>query len=311
MTNFYSDWRNVNSKGYTARDFFFAQVFEAMAENVNNHSLPFFNREPDAIPRELSTGKIINNMNTIALEQVASKKGYKSNLWIYGDELNRLQKEVGDLYYKKNAEPVLCLGINDFNGTHLFSQDFKVSEGGSRKNEQYLYNLDSLDEKSQQKLLKYFENANAHNADYVKHNKEAYVFNNGAGAENKELQREAMRRAMEASQSDGLNFTPVMASHYLHTLGNSLGGFPEKYLGEKERSCYEKCSQLVENVRQGKMSEKDAGRFICKSLFAGTQVQRVVTAKGFNLENAKRNEELRVAESVRETAYRKSNGFSR
>ncbi len=311
MTNFYSDWRNVNSKGYTARDFFFAQVYEALEENVKNHTLPFFNNDLNSIPRELSTGKIINNMNSIALEQVASKKGYKSNLWIYGDELNQIQKEVGNLYYKKNAEPVLCLGINDFNGTHLFEQDFKVSEGGSRRNEQYLYNLDSLDEKSQQKLLKYFEKANIHNSEYVTKNRSAYSFNITTGV-NRTLQAEAMRRAQEASQSGKLNFISVMASHYLHTLTNSLGQKSnENYLNKYKNSCYEKCSELITNVKEGNLSEINAGRFICKSLFAGTQVQRVVTAKGFNLENAKKNEELRVAENIRQNAFKKCNGYSR
>lgn len=73
------------------------------------------------IPRELSTGKIINDHNVAILEQVANQKGYKSNFWIYGHELNRLQKEIGSLNYKPKTTPVLC-SDNNFYVIHLLNK---------------------------------------------------------------------------------------------------------------------------------------------------------------------------------------------
>lgn len=132
MTDFYSDFRGVGAGGLTAEQYFYKQVFDAFKANTENQTLPFFNRDLNKIPRELSTGKIINNENAIALEQVASRHGYKSNLWIYGDELDKLQKAVGNLYCKKGSQPVVCL-TKYFGSTHLNEQDLYIAEGGSGK----------------------------------------------------------------------------------------------------------------------------------------------------------------------------------
>ena len=156
MTDFYADFHGVGANGQTAEQYFYSQIFNAVKENTELGTLPLFNRALNKIPRELSTGKIINNENLIMLEQVASKNGYKSNLWIYGDELNKLQKEVGNLYYKKGTQPALCL-TKYFGSTHLNEQDLYIAEGGSGKKEQYLYNLDSLDERSREKVMKYYQ----------------------------------------------------------------------------------------------------------------------------------------------------------
>ena len=176
MTDFFSNFDGFTKNGLSAEQYFYTQIYEAFKSNVENNTLPFFNNDLNKIPRELSTGKIINNENAIALEQIASKYGYKSNLWIYGDELNKLQKEVGDLYYKRGTMPALCL-TRYFDSTHLNEQDLYISEGGSGNREQYLYNVDSLTDRSKQKILKYYEQANAVDKVYTSENLKAFHSN--------------------------------------------------------------------------------------------------------------------------------------
>ena len=134
MENFASDYKGHN--GLTPEETFAKQLYDAFVENVKNNNLPFFNKVSN-IPRELSTGKIINDHNVAILEQVANQKGYKSNFWIYGHELNRLQKEIGSLNYKPKTTPVLC-SDNNFYANSLTKQDLHISDSGSKQKYQYL-----------------------------------------------------------------------------------------------------------------------------------------------------------------------------
>ncbi|MBQ5498463.1 MAG: hypothetical protein IIT73_01540, partial [Treponema sp.] len=95
MEYFQTAWRDGSSlnKGLTSEEFFYNQIYNALEVNVANRTLPFFNADAKSIPVELSTGKIINDENLIALEQISAKKGYSSNVWIYGDVLEKMQKE--------------------------------------------------------------------------------------------------------------------------------------------------------------------------------------------------------------------------
>jgi len=314
MTDFFADYHGIGANGLSAEQYFYKQVFDAFQANTENQSLPFFSKDLNKIPRELSTGKIINNENSIALEQIASKKGYKSNLWIYGNELNKIQKEVGNLYYKKETQPVLCL-TKYFGATHLNEQDLYVAEGGSGKKEQYLYNLDSLDEKSQQKLLKYYELANGIDKNYTENNFKAFQANarQNAIGENPAFQN-AKARAISQSQQGGMNLSPITNCHYLHNLQNSIGkansqgSALQNPLAQKQ--CYETAQRLSERVKQGELKPHEAGRMLCTALNAGTEFQRVSVAKGYNLENAKKIEELKVAEANRNKPYRRSGGMS-
>ena len=314
MTDFYSDFRGVGANGLTAEQYFYKQVFDAFKANTENQTLPFFNKDLSRIPRELSTGKIINNENSIALEQVASKNGYKSNLWIYGDELNKLQKEVGNLYCKKGSQPVVCL-TKYFGSTHLNEQDLYIAEGGSGKKEQYLYNLDSLDERSQQKVRKYYEIANETDRRYTESNYKAFQSNarqNMLGQS--DARKNARSRALAASQQGGMNLSMVTQCHYLHNLSNAIGKPNDIHSGLQnpgaQRQCYETCARLAEKVTVGTLKEHEAGRMLCSALNAGTEFQRISVAKGYNLENAKKIEEMKVADYNRNKPYRRSGGMS-
>ena len=94
MEYFQTSWRSGSAynRGLLPEEYFYKQIYEAIEKNVENKTLPFFNSNKQ-IPIELSTGKIINDHNLVALEQIAAKNGYKSNNWIYGSELERLSKE--------------------------------------------------------------------------------------------------------------------------------------------------------------------------------------------------------------------------
>lgn len=315
MSEFYSNFNNFAHNGLTALQFFYKQTFETFKKNVENNTLPFFNNDLNKIPRELSTGKLINNENAIALEQVASKNGYKSNFWIYGHELNIIQKEIGNLYCKKNAEPVLCL-TKYFGSTHLSEQDLYISEDGSKKNEQYLYNIDSLNEKSRQKVLKYYEKNQMLDKIYEEKNFQAFQSNvklNQQGIN--ETLKNAKEKVLEASRQDEMDFSVITNCHYLHLLANAIGKpeLAEIKTKNQKSLCYEKAIEFIEKVKKEKFESHKAGIMLCKALNSGTELQRISVAKGFNLENAKKIEELKVAEKNR-NAYRvqhvKSNSFS-
>lgn len=316
MADFFSDFHGVGANGLSAEQFFYKQVFEAFKANAENQALPFFNKDLNKIPRELSTGKIINNENAIALEQIASKNGYKSNLWIYGDELNRLQKEVGDLFYKKGSQPALCL-TKYFGATHLSEQDLYVAEGGSGKKEQYLYNLDSLDERSQQKVMKYFERANNIDKTYTAENRKAYSENCSlikTSGEAKQKMAAARERAKTASMQGGMNLLMLTQCHFEHNLGNAIGTPNSPNLGLNEnarRQCTEVSKQFLRKISDEKIPPQRAGLMLCTALNSGTEFQRIVVAKGHNLENAKKIEEMKVAEINRSKGYRRSGGMSR
>ena len=308
MTDFYADFHG--QLGLSAEQFFYKQVFDSFKANTENHTLPFFNKDLNKIPRELSTGKIINNENSIALEQIASLKGYKSNLWIYGDELNKIQKEVGDLYYKKGTQPVLCL-TKYFNSSHLTEQDLYVSEGGSGRKEQYLYNFDSLDERSQQKLQRFYGLANEIDKNYTKENLKAFSENCVANQIQKsEVFTKARERANDASRQNGMNLSVITNCHYLHNLSNSIGQ-PDKSHDKTEPVkdfCYETANKFNQKITENGISPQKAGMMLCTALNAGTEFQRISVAKGYNLENAKKVEELKVAQANREKPYRKYSG---
>ena len=142
MEYFQTAWRDGSSlnKGLTSEEFFYNQIYNALEVNVANRTLPFFNTDAKTVPVELSTGKIINDENLIALEQISSKKGYSSNVWIYGDVLNKMQKEGIPLNLRLDAEPVLCL-TKYANYTHLNKPELYIAEGGSKAKAQYLYTM--------------------------------------------------------------------------------------------------------------------------------------------------------------------------
>ena len=312
MTDFYANFSSFEKGGLSAEQYFYTQTYKAFKSNAENNTLPFFNNDLNKIPRELSTGKIINNENSIALEQIASMNGYKSNLWIYGDELNKLQKEVGDLYFKKGTMPVLCL-TKYFGSTHLNEQDLYISEGGSKSKEQYLYNVDSLTDRSREKILKYYEKAKSVDKVYTTENYKAFQTNIKLNQnDNSASLKRIKEKVIEASNQNGMNLAFVTNCHYLHNLSNSIGK-PElaerKTASQKER-CYQAANAFCERAYKSRISPHKAGLMLCTALNAGTEFQRISVAKGYNLENAKKQEELKVAEANRNRLYHKSGGYS-
>ena len=310
MAAFAEDWKGFVSNGLDAEDFFYDQIYKAFAENTKNETLPFFNKDLNMIPRELSTGKIINDENLIALEQVASARGYKSNFWIYGNELNKIQKEVGPLNWKRNASPVLCQ-TKYFGATHLNEQNLYIAEAGSKKKEQYLYNLESLDERSQKIVTKYYAMADKANAVYQKENLKVFSANYRQNPKSNENFIRAKERINNYRYIDGKDFSAVIDCHFKHCLQNATGNVLRDNREQIQAACYSVCDELVKQVEQGKYRPHDAGRKIVKVLECGTQFQRLTVAKNYNLENAKKAEELKVAESNRNKAYRRSYDIAR
>ncbi|MCR5252583.1 MAG: hypothetical protein K6C98_02585 [Treponema sp.] len=308
MTDFYSNFSSFEKDGQTAQQYFYKQIYEAFKENTQNNTLPFFNKDLNKIPRELTTGKVINNENSIALEQIASRYGYKSNLWIYGNELNKLQKEVGSLSYKKGTVPALCI-TKYFGATHLNEQDLYISESGTGNKEQYLYNLDSLTDRSREKVLKYFEMANNVDKSYTEANYKAFQSNiklNKQG-DNKTFE-DIKKKVIEASNQNGLNLTVITNCHYFHNLTNSIGmpELAEEKTAKHKELCYQTSKEFCN--KSNNVGAYKAGLMLCTALNAGTEFQRISVAKGYNLENAKRIEEMKVAETNRTRPYQRGGG---
>lgn len=310
MTNFASDWKNFDSNGLSADQFFYDQLYKSFAENTKNGTLPFFSREPDSVPRELSTGKIINDENLIALEQVAATRGYKSNVWIYGNELNRIQKETGPLNWKKNASPVLCQ-TKYFGATHLNEQNLYISEGGSKQKNQYLYNIDSLDERSRKAVLKYYERTQEVNSAYQKENLKSFRSNCLENPGHNENFAKARERVKKYSSIDGIDFSAAVDCHFKHCLQNSIGNGLKDNRETNRNSCYRQCMELVKKVESGEYKPYEAGRKIARALESGTEFQRIAVAKNYNLENAKKIEELKVAEANINRPYRRRSDVER
>lgn len=289
MSYFASEWK---SEGYSADEYFYTQLYNNFKENTINRTLPFFSKDLDKLPREISTGKVINNENSIALEMLASSKGYKSNLWIYGYELNKIQKQTGELHTIKKAVPALCLK-KYFGATHLKTQELDISEAGSKTNAQYLYNLDCFDENSQNKLLNFFNRNSNRNENFQKENYK--IFTENLSVSDKSPLYRAKQRIVANGNIEGINFLPVIDSHFKHILQNATGNIMKDNRSQIEGTCYKACNELINTVEKNKIAAARAGKEITKALYAGTEFQKISLSKGYNMENAKQNEEKQLA----------------
>lgn len=65
-------WRDGSAFNHnlTSDEYFYNQIFEAVKKNVSAGTLPQFSRKTSSMPVELSTGKIINDENLIALNRL-------------------------------------------------------------------------------------------------------------------------------------------------------------------------------------------------------------------------------------------------
>ena len=171
-------WRDgsVFNHNLTSDEYFYNQIFEAVKKNVSAGTLPQFSRKTSSMPVELSTGKIINDENLIALEQIAASNNYNSSVWIFGDVLEKLRSEGIRLNFKKDAQPALCI-TKYANATHLFGNELYIAEGGAKTKAQFLYNLDSLDERSQEAVKKHVKTAQENVEAYSNENFSNYISN--------------------------------------------------------------------------------------------------------------------------------------
>lgn len=113
-----------------------------------------------------------------------------------------------------------------------------------------------------------------------------------------------------------MNLSMVTQCHYLHNLGNAIGkpAMESVHSGLQnpgaQRQCYETAVKFAAKVGDGGLKPHEAGRMLCAALNAGTEFQRISVAKGYNLENAKKIEEMKVADYNRNKPYRRSGGMS-
>lgn len=270
------------NKGLQPEQFFYNQIFESLKYNYEHNSLPFFNDNINKLPRELTTGKIIDDENLIALEQVAAAHNYNSNVWLYGSELKKLEKEGIRITLKPDAVPCLC--YNKFRNQTLSDSELNISDGGTGSKYQYLYNFDSLDERSQKAVEKYYKNIKQIDDSYTYQNLENYKKNALQIKQHpsKEL-KNAQQRCIDNSNVASISISAVINAQYKHMLKNCVGGNVNTGLSESDRNkCYEACSALFLAAKEQNLPAWKVGERLTKSLDSGTWYGRTVTSPNFN-----------------------------
>lgn len=308
ITYFQTKWRDGSAFNHnlTPDEYFYNQIYEAVKKNVEAGTLPQFSRKPSSMPVELSTGKIINDENLIALEQIAASNNYKSSTWIYGDVLDKLQHEGISINLVKNAQPALCM-TKYANPTHLFENELYIAEGGTKTKVQYLYNLDSLDARSQEAVKKHLQTANQNVDLYSQENFNNYLHNVQKSKNGKipELDRikESLKTVCEKASSlyetpgslpiDKINFSSLLNTQARHVCSMATGSSIKNEINPlSEAICYSMFEKIINTTAEQKIEPWKAGREICRTLDAGTQYAKAYTAKDFNLEHKKVREEI-------------------
>ncbi len=296
MEFFQTTWRNGSSfnKGLTAEEFFYEQIYDAFEKNVQNKSLPFLSLTDSHIPVELSTGKIINDENLIALEQNAASKGYKSNYWIFGSEVEKLSKQGIKITLKnRNEQPVLCLQKYS-NPTHLNQTELYIAEGGSHSKYQFMYNLESFDECSQNELKKHIGNAAKINREYVADNLKNYVANvkKTRNPPPPPQLTKIKERVKNFSKVNDIDFSLLVNAQARHICREATGNaLKDTALSSVKLKCYEMAEKVINDTQNGKLNRLKAGEAFTKAINAGTLYAKTFTSKEFNLEHNKIKEE--------------------
>lgn len=297
-------WRDGSNfnHGLTKEEYFYDQIFRAVESNVAERTLPFFNDKADSVPIELTTGKIINDENLIALEQIAAKKGYESNIWIYGDTLEKLQHEGISLNFKRDTEPVLCL-TKYANATHLKDGELYIAEGGNKSKAQYLYNYDSLDDRSKKAVNKYFSQAKVVGENYTNDNLRNFIENVKRTRTEEVPQLKNLKKNLKAVSEDisksytrntgsKIDLTPIMNAQAKHMCQTVTAAKIKSDLNEKnEAACYNVLAKMIADVRETGTPGWKVGENLTKALDAGTLYAKSYTSKDFNLEIRKVKEE--------------------
>lgn len=296
MEFFQTTWRNGSSfnKGLTAEEFFYEQIYDAFEKNVQNKSLPFLIPTDSHIPVELSTGKIINDENLVALEQAAASKGYKSNCWIFGSELEKLSKQGVKLSLKtRNEEPVLCLQKYN-NPIHLHQTELYIAEGGAHAQYQFMYNLDSFDEHSQKALQKHIGKVLMVSEEYSANNLKNYV-DNVKKARNPPPPPELSKmkeRIKKSSKVNDIDCALLVNAHARHICREATGNaLTNNAPPSVKLLCYETAEKIINSTQNKKQSRLKVGEAFTKAINTGTLYAKTFTSKEFNLENNKLREE--------------------
>jgi len=324
MEYFQTAWRAGSSlnKGLTQEEFFYNQIYNALEVNVANRTLPFFNVNAKTVPVELSTGKIINDENLIALEQISSKRGYSSNVWIYGDVLDKMQKQGIPLNLKRDAEPVLCL-TKYANYTHLNLPELYIAEGGTKTKAQYLYNYDSLDDRSQKAVDKYFKNAAQVHQLHVEENLKNYLENLNKSKRQVLPRLEVMKNALKSAAQNSnatlkkgnpnyahnVDFSPVINAQVRHMCQVNTGAKLQNTKNPAmENTCYDFFSKIISATNQNKGQKWIIGEAVTKAMSAGLEYAKSCTSKDFNQEIRKNREEQTI--KTEKLKKRENNGLS-
>jgi len=326
MEFFQTTWRDGSAfnHGLTSQEYFYDQIYRALETNIKNKTLPFLSNNPGAVPIELTTGKIINDENLIALEQIAAKQGYKSNVWIYGDTLEKMQHEGISLNLRKGAEPALCC-TKYANATHLSQDELYIAEGGAKTKAQFLYNYDSLDDRSKKAIDKYFEKAKKIDSVYSAENFNNYIKNiKNPEKDNHPLfqkLKESMNFAADKAKSkfqegfeNKLDKLPsfnalinLQARHICQVVTDSH--VKSELPPNTENNCYSFFEKVVRGVQDSGAKPWKIGEAITNALDAGTVYAKTYTAEDFNLEVRKSREEEH--QKTQKFGSRKSSGVSR
>lgn len=321
MEYFQTAWRDGSSlnKGLTAEEFFYNQIFKAVESNVENRTLPFFNEKANSIPVELSTGKLINDENLIALEQIAAKNGYSSNVWIYGDTLEKMQHEGIRLNLKKGAEPALCV-TKYANATHLNQDELYIAEGGAKTKAQFLYNYDSLDERSKQAVDKYFKNAVQINKVETNENLKNYLENLKKSKTEVIPRLEAMKSTLKnvaqisaatlkkgvSKITENVNFGPIINAQMRHMCQVNTGASIRNTSNPAmENACYSFLSQVIKTTNENNGKQWLVGEAMTRAMDAGSQYAKSCVSKDFNREVRKNKEEQSIkSEKLKKRNYK-------
>ncbi len=293
MAYILSEWKYGASftKGYTPEEYFYNQILTDFKINTDNHNLPFFDKDNKSLPRELTSGKIINDENLIALEQSQAKNNYKSSIWLYGEDLKKLEKQGFKINFKPNTEPVLCM-TKYKNATHYDSEELYISEGGNKNNFQFLYNYDSLDDRSKKDLRKYYEKALELEKIQSKENLNNYIKNvKNEYQTNKQNIQNIKERIRNNRYLDNIDCSSLIEAQYLHDVYKSINGQGQTNIQpEKVNNCYKALNQLFEKIDNG-FSSKMVAEDLTKKLYSASVYQKTMTSKNLNMETKKNWEE--------------------
>lgn len=293
----YTDWKSGQSHTHcrTPEGFFYDRLWRAFEKNINNQTLPCFNTEQTNLYRELTSGKIISGRNQIALEQDAAAHGYKSNHYVSGHDLARLEKELGiSVVFKKHTNPVLCETSYN-NAEFVKSRNTYINENGSKKDWQYMYNFDSLSLNTQKYVQKHLMKNQVLDNDFAKKNAENFRYNltidkNSSDYQKLENAKKIMNKYSVTPEAD---FSLLVNAHTKTQIMNMVDNTNRRF-DEKEKSdVYKTYKEMVDNIRNNDNAKKphEMGEVLCAALNAGNNYAATCCAKNFDKSFEKTQEE--------------------